>query len=294
MSANTGNTQDAIVASATGAFIGTLIAVSLSDVWFVFGIMIGALIGYSAYQFREIITATKDYLRLIGFLEMHTEHRALWARFNQSLKIRTVGYGYLYLIICTIGVIPVLTIFYSEGYSLIESSIHTFILGGIALPVCMLIIAVACALVESSRKNLEYYNYWFRREVTSANEMRDIYKRYVRPDRLVFHLICGAAILIKCFCRLLHLSVTKLPIAIGCGIAFVILRVHCQERTACATNAAIGALVGYYFEQFAQQWLSSPLAAVSAILIGATIGALLGWKSYQALQIPNVTAAPAF
>jgi hypothetical protein len=258
-----------------GAVIGTLLALQFNHYFWWVGIIVGGLVGYVGYNFREIPATAK----MVWNQMPEKKNLQLWI--TQSVGVlKMLGIGVLMLLgvavlvfvgvmlttftlLSVIGSIGNTCNIYASYFRGGEVSFTTGIsptdpAGTVGIATMSVILVIAGSLLLAF--------YWSGRNTSKDS-----------PDMLAFAIIC--------FCAVPFILPVLLPIVLFClaGISIywtaktgikigwkTFKLVHSDIRLLCMTDAMFGALAGFYFGN---------------ALVGGIVGALCGVLNYRLVSV---------
>ncbi|MCL5795388.1 MAG: hypothetical protein M1338_03445 [Patescibacteria group bacterium] len=260
-----------------GGVIGTLVAISLNSMFWWVGLIIGLVVGWLAYDWQEVVEATKSVLADWGSRNIY------WSDFLDKLQetvsffSRVVGNLLYFLVLFLTASATILLVFYPSSIMankpllsyIFDENPDRFI--RYILPVILLLVGALISLLgtriflEQKIMDVKTFNIWAEDPENLPNNYAEATwsKKLVVCLRLILILqkymtatiigwILGIFLLLRLLFRL---------------ICRVLTMIFSEERNAAGFGATIGVLVGY-----ATHFLQ-PL--ILSVILGGIIGGLI-------------------
>jgi len=198
------------VASGFGAWIGTLVALSTNQMWWI-GTIIGAVIGYLTYEFKEVLRAIKIVWKTTIRI------RPDWKSWKLLIK------HFFWLYIFTLNLVPI-------GLAIAVLSEEKFN----KVPAILSLMCQACLGVT-------VFVFFL-----SVSEMKTRSKDIVIENIKMFRSLTPFHVYLIYIPKIFYFLYRK---GIPASVAFikkVIVLIHSDIRLLCGFNAAIGTGIGYF------------------------------------------------
>lgn len=245
--------EKVFLASAMGAGLGSIVAMSVSEPFWWIGLIVGGLTGYFSYEWRQVLVALTT-----------AWHQTITWRPPKNTKaylLAFVKFQFLLWVWCfTITLILYNTLNASDGVPIAETSVFAF-QGSLIM---FFIGSVSILLMDLTYPDPVFFN--TKELVTHTNNIH--WMGYVPPILLgwgALHLFWFVLQL----CGELVQAIPKLLWQFFC-------LVHSERRLICGVDATLGAAIGF---------------GLQSAVVGALIGGLLGVLNYEFVTrkwlIPN-------
>ena len=243
------------LACAFGAFIGSLVALSLNQFWWWLGMFVGGGVGYLSYELKTVIEATKvAWKQVIGW-------RPSWQSWIHTGKFFVLSLALPATVLFPIGILCLLL-----DLALPENNKSL-------LNLCYLWLA-GIPLVGIF--NTFIYTNGANNKVISYQEMKDIFFKF-NPLVVYFYYVpmyagIGIWFAIKRIPRLalrVVLGIFIIFARLGTFVWTIFKFIHSEERVLCAFDAALGAGIGYFYH--------NPI-------VGMIAGGIFGVLNYEILS----------
>ena len=199
-----------LLASATGAWVGGMIALQMNQYFWWLGMLVGGLVGYVSYEPKECLTQTVRIVRQAFSGITSKSFIAFWKRFGWNF----FDLGSLWFLSCCFSYF--LIIFVEP-----KVPIKAFLFATFVILISMILVSFVVS---------------FDSDYPSHGELGKV----INPISLIFWYLP----------RLLIKAIRALPVALrwlGRLIVQVFVAVHSQERWMCLLDAALGSAWGYYW-----------------------------------------------
>ena len=247
----------------SGAAIGTFIAITINPIFWWIGPLIGALIGYLVYDFRQVLRAVQmagreTWVFGFGILKRTAGYNLHWPRKERIIRSVWILSAWACVIISLVLIMGVMALFdifvFSPGY---PPDGFDEIQGAIWSTV-MIIYMILCVIVAAATA--------------------DNYIDKVDASKKVMKLINPFTVLVR------------LPIEIVQGIADVIRRtfliIHSEDRLAVAVDIAVRATIGFFSNGII-------ISDLGVIIVGALAGGIFGIISFKKVSARMLYASLA-
>lgn len=247
-------------ACALGAFIGSLIAIRLSAIWLglPIGMFLGGMVGYLSYRFEDVLTACKRA----------SHWRPDWRRFGMR-----IAYALLFCLFLSVQLTLFLpTIFCWRVYP------HADPTGWLVIPLLLLSVPFFVLMWISDRTR----SYEDTIPVLKDELIVSAYGRwclkYLNIVAVTFWISYGMIRLIIYIVIRTPRAIATASVSVAKFIRDAFLYIHSRERLLVFTDAAIGAGIGWSFQ--------NPI-------IGALLGGVLGVLNFEILSVRILKLAPS-
>ncbi len=258
-----------------GAFIGTLVAMH-SGIFWVAGLLVGGLVGYLSYEFKEVIRVVKIVFRETTIAFRNTGIWVFSLRPNWGIVKRKGRFFFLMVVrnssFVSVVVPPVVTMLYLLNRQTVRGSVGEWAVAIIlitALAEGMVLFFSIIAILAGD----ETWSVYF----TNSNhylESGDItLKRAVACNFFSVYFYFIPFKVIPAIIKRSYFSIKLLWEV--CRKTFIVI--HSEIRLLCGADAMLGTLIGYFY------W--NPL-------LGALAGGLLGVASYYFVSVKLLKLAP--
>lgn len=247
-------TAKIFISCALGALIGTMVALRLNGFFWWIGLLVGGLVGYLSYEFKEVIAAFHQAWQEATGWRLE---KGWW---------EVLGLGVLtFLITAVTAVLFLIPIYlWPETKGLASAAVvFSGVIGG--LGGLVLTSAGITFLIIQLDTPEDKFNY--KRDVEDVKRVL----KFLNPIALCFYLI-PVLIPVRLF-RLVKIIIPKIPNAVAVLLVFVkkfFLLIHSDIRLLCGVDAAIGTAIGYYADN---------------VIIGMLAGGVFGIVNYQIISI---------
>ncbi len=256
------------VACFLGAFIGTLVALQLEPYFWWVGVMVGGIVGYLAYEFREVLKAIRTaWVETIGY---RPGKEKVVLRFWQSTSILNgitcfiLGFGVVVVFCVYLASLAGDTTLTMEKNWFYYSTF--FYISLVSLAAYILFMRLIHYFGEDEKDFFQKNPIELKKSILSKNPV--IMLTYW-PLYWLYRFVVGSIrVVVKYGPHLVPGAVKRLRL-FGLFIKTVLIQIHSELRLLCMLDAAIGVLVGYF---------------VGSALVGGLVGGVFGALNYEIIS----------
>lgn len=263
-------TQKIFLSSGLGALIGTIVAIKLIPFWFL-GTIVGFLVGYLAYEVKNVLQAIVKAFKVAR----HEVFPGFWKRFVAHGSVTNLGIG-------TWCLSYVLSYLLAKFFITDEPEIGAlmiFFYSIFAFSFSIPIFAVFIKITEYGAKIDNPRNLVYRGGYKHIREKGSTYLGIIKWFFLGFSIVVWSVVKFFFWVMWKYTSIFVWKTVFFCAVFLkkMFLLIHSDVRLLCGTDAAIGTVIGYFFQ--------SPI-------VGCLAGAILGLANYYIVSIKILKLQP--